>query len=116
MASLFRNKFVIIGIIVVVLGVIWYVFSSSSSSSSSIITSEAGNDIDPELVQTLLVMHSVTLTSTILSNPAFVTLKDFSSQIVPEPVGRDDPFAVLPANTSATPATTQSAHIFISSH
>ena len=44
---------------------------------------------------TLTDLQSVSLDAPIFKNPAFITLQDFSRQIVPEPIGRHDPFAPL---------------------
>ena len=73
----------------------WYMLSSKPSSStllSSNETAEAGAT-EKGLVEVLLQLRAVTLSGTILSDPAFLSLRDFGTQIVPEPIGRPNPFA-----------------------
>jgi hypothetical protein len=68
---------------------------------------------DQAIVSTLLTLQSITLSGSIFSNPAYATLKDFTTAIVPVPAGRSDPFAPLPASTPAPTATaSKSAQIF----
>ncbi len=80
---------------------IWWGFSSEAPSDSLLTTSPTGvSAADKELVDTLLQLRTVSLTGTILAEPAFMQLQDFGTQIVPEPVGRPNPFA--PLDVSAT--------------
>jgi len=37
-------------------------------------------------------MRSIRLDSSIFENPAFASLRDFGREIIPEPVGRTNPF------------------------
>ena len=97
-------------VLLVLIGVAWYEFSSPPAPSSLLTTTSTtgASGPDQQLVSTLLTLRTVTLTGTILSDPAFRSLKDFSTQIVPTDVGRADPFAPT-AGTSgvqvpATPA------------
>lgn len=112
MGIISRNKTIIIAVIVILVGIIWYVFSSSGSDSSSVITTDTTSVQDQSLVQSLLALRAITLSGAILSNPAFQTLKDDSTQIVAEPVGRNDPFQPLDASVSPSATTTQGAQIF----
>jgi hypothetical protein len=113
-ASLLRNKFAIILIIVVIAGGLWYGLSSSSSAPPAALSS-TGTDTsgDQSIVSSLLAMQSITLSGTIFSDPAYATLKDFTTAIVLEPAGRADPFAPLSSSVAApTPATAKGAQIF----
>jgi hypothetical protein len=109
--SLLHNKLVLIVIILVVLGGAWYGLSSSSAGPAPVLSS-AGTDTsgDQSIVSTLLALQAITLSGTIFSDPAFSTLRDFTTAIVPEPVGRPDPFAPLTAQSNAT--SSKSAQIF----
>ncbi len=51
------------------------------------------NPIDQELIALLLELKGITLDESIFSNPVFSSLSDFSQALVPEPVGRINPFA-----------------------
>src|SRR3989338_1969056 len=98
MEFLIRYKWILIGIGVAVAGFFWYASSGTSAPADILTTETAGgsaNSADKDLVETLLTLRSVTLSGTILSDPVFNALKDFGTQIVPEPIGRPDPFAPL---------------------
>jgi hypothetical protein len=71
--------------------------SSSSTSSNSLLTTEStdSNGPDQGLVATLLALRAVKLDGSIFQDPGFQALTDFSTQIVPEPIGRPNPFAPL---------------------
>jgi hypothetical protein len=58
--------------------------------------SPSENVADQELVETLLTLRAITLSGKIFEDPAFRALQDFGTTIVPEPVGRANPFAPLP--------------------
>jgi hypothetical protein len=60
---------------------------------------------DRDIVNVLLQLRAVTLSGTIFTDPTFMTLQDFGSEIVPEPVGRPNPFAPLGLNTQASTST-----------
>ena len=79
-------------------GFVWYGFSGSSQPTSLLTTQNAGGSSDSmekDLVATLLALRSVSLSGTIFSDTTFRGLRDFSTQIVPEPMGRPDPFAPI---------------------
>lgn len=102
-----RKTIIIILGAVAVAGAAWYGFSGTSSTGSLLSTQTADTSTsaaDQDLVTTLLTLKAVSLSGTILSDPSFKGLKDFSTQIVQEPVGRPDPFAPLPS--AAVPDTT----------
>lgn len=89
-------------------------FLGSEPSNSLLATEEGGEPVASErgIVETLLQLRSVSLSGTIFSDPAFIYLRDFGTQIVAEPVGRPNPFAPLslrPAAATTTTATTTSA-------
>lgn len=102
-----QNKFKIIGIVALLAGVAWYVLSSSGANtdSGSLITPETSvtvNDIDQDVVVTLLKLRAIQLNNGIFSDASFMSLKDFSVPIVPEPIGRPDPFASLGISVQTT--------------
>ena len=101
-ASLLRNKLVLIGIIIVVLGGAWYGLSSSSGPTPVLTSTGADTSGDGNIVSTLLALQAITLGDSIFSNPAYTTLKDYTTAILPEPVGRPDPFAPLPTLSTGT--------------
>jgi len=97
------NKLVMAAAALIIAGAVWYGFSGTSTTAPVLGTENASGTVsseDQDLVASLLKLHSVTLTGTIFSSQAFFGLKDFSTDIVQEPVGRVNPFAPLPAAAS----------------
>ncbi len=118
MRSLFQHKLILVIVAAVIAVIIWYGLSQSSApaASSSLVTTQpiAGSTDagTADLVSTLLALRSVTLSVTIFSDSSFQSLKDFTTAIVPEPVGRSDPFAPLPPESAPSATSLQSAQIF----
>ena len=114
MSFISQHKLIAILVLIVVLGMGWYALSGSSAPAPSLTTTQAAgtSPADQTLVTTLLALRAVKLDATIFSDPAFVDLRDFSTQIVPEPVGRDNPFAPLPSTAAASASSTKSAQLF----
>ena len=111
MQGFFQNKAVVVGIIaLVVAAAAWYGLTSPASSDTALVTTTSANAPGQDLVETLLALRAVKLDGTIFSEPAFSGLNDYSTPIVPEPVGRPNPFAPLVFAPSAS--TSQQAAIF----
>ncbi len=106
-----RSKFIWILVAIVIAGGVWYGLSSAPTSPDLTPTPQTGgsSSVDQGIVSTLLTLRAVKLDGTIFSEAAFLRLKDFSTEIVPEPTGRPNPFAPLstPSQTG-----TKSAPIF----
>jgi hypothetical protein len=101
--SLLKNRIVLLILAgVVVAGVIWYSFLREKTPQPLLQTEDLtqATSVDSDVVAILLQLRAVSLSGTIFSDPAFVSLQDFGSQIVPEPIGRTNPFA--PIGLSAT--------------
>jgi len=108
-----RYKFFVLGAAVLLAFGVWYGLSQGSPSSSSLLTADTPTDAaSQDVVDTLLQLRAVKLDGAIFTEPAFQTLKDFSTQIVPEPVGRPDPFAPLTTSLSPSASSTKAAQIF----
>lgn len=105
---------IIAGVVAVLVAVgIWIGLSSGGSSSSLLDTETVGdNGPDQELVATLLALRAVKLDGSLFSDPGFVSLKDFSTEIIPEPIGRPNPFAPLGSAVVIDSSTTKAAQIF----
>mgnify|MGYP001603793077 CR=1 FL=1 len=108
MNLLSRSKIALLVLALIIAGFAWYLFSGTPTAS--ILTTQASNSsndvADKDIVATLLTLRTVSLSGTILSDPSFRGLNDFSTQIIPEDMGRPDPFAplssgVLPSAPSA---------------
>lgn len=102
---LLSHKIMLVALAVLVAIGVWFGLTSATPSDSLLSTetvSEGGPE--QELVSTLLALRSVKLDGAIFTDPAFMSLKDFSTQIVPEPVGRPNPFAPVGGTASAQTA------------
>ncbi len=100
-----RNKLLILLALVVLGAGLWYAFLGASDTGSLLVNEDlttSTNASDKELVQTLLQLRAIELNGTIFTAPSFMALQDFGSQIVPEPVGRPNPFAPLGASAAAS--------------
>jgi hypothetical protein len=96
-------------LVVIILGAAWYEFSGSSPAPvlSTAATGTATDTQDAQLVSTLLQLQTVTLNGTILSDPGFLSLQDFTTQVVSEPVGRPNPFAPVSPGSVVEATTSQ---------
>ena len=105
--AILNHKLMVLGIGVLAAAALWFGMSQSTEQPT-IVTSNAqgtsntvGGVVTPgpvdqdtqQILDILLALRAVKLDDALFSNPAFMSLKDFSTQIVPEPVGRPDPFA-----------------------
>jgi len=91
-----NNKVVVVLVAIGIAALAWYMLSGSAAperilSQTAIDPSREG--VEAQLITFLLEVRNIRLNAQIFSNPAFVELKDFSTEIVPEPVGRDNPFS-----------------------
>jgi len=100
--------FVYIAIGVLVAFMAWR-FIAPEPQAESLLTTESmeTGSVDSTLVDTLLTLRAVSLSGTIFSEPAFAALQDFGTQIVAEPVGRENPFAPISFRATSTPRTSQ---------
>lgn len=108
MSWILQHKLIFIVAIVLVAGGVWFGLSSSAPPAPLLTTdtikatgSPTEESADQELVGSLLSLRAVSLSGTIFADPAFTGLQDFGTPIVPEPVGRPNPFAPLQGTASA---------------
>ncbi|HWO07310.1 MAG TPA: hypothetical protein VNM40_01865 [Candidatus Paceibacterota bacterium] len=116
--ALLQNKMVLMIVVgILVAGVVWYSFLRDRGTGELLQTDNLteATEADRDIVNTLLELRAVSLSGTIFSDPAFLRLKDFGSQIIPEPVGRPNPFApfqgqaVVGAAAAGTQATSSAS-------
>ncbi len=101
------HRLLSIGLLVVLVAVVGYGFTQNKEPTPVLTSvtpsgSPTQGSADQELVSTLLTLRAVTLSGTIFQDPAFVTLRDFGTTIVAEPIGRQNPFAPLTSRTTGT--------------
>lgn len=105
MKSSAQNR-ILVGVVLsfVIILVVWFSVSSVASEqtpSSSLLTAQAlqgsgASGVDADVVATLLQLRAITLSGTIFSDPSFSNLVDFGTEIMPEPIGRENPFESVP--------------------
>lgn len=112
MAPLSKNVKIILAVLVVgVLGFLAYSFLNKAPEAA--VTTQGGlssegvqesGAVGQRLMATLETIRTLKLDKSIVASPAFTSLKDFSTEISPLPVGRDNPFA--PPGVTASPRST----------
>ncbi|MEK7133987.1 MAG: hypothetical protein AAB804_02865 [Patescibacteria group bacterium] len=113
--TLGRHKLILIGVAVLIAVGVWYGSLSSSPPSPGLVTTPiagASGPAEQGIVATLLTLRAVKLDGTIFGDRAFMSLKDFSTEIIPEPIGRENPFAPLSLQAAPSASTTKNAQIF----
>ena len=102
-----KNKIILALVVIVIIAFAWFGLSDRQpTSSTSILTNETrsgGSAAEQEILRLLLDMRSIRLDSSIFESPAFASLRDFGQEIIPEPVGRTNPFAPVGSTRAPTP-------------
>ena len=96
--SLKNNKGVIVLLAVVIAFFAWFALSEKQPAAGLLTTegvSGTSTDAERELLRLLLDMRSIRLDGSLFEKPSFLYVKDFGKEIVPEPVGRKNPFAPI---------------------
>ena len=115
MEFLGKNKTVIIIVSGVLVAIGIWLGLRGDTPSDSLITTQASSNVSPEdrsLVDTLLQLRAVSLSGTIFSDPAFVSLRDFGTQIIPEPIGRANPFAPVSFDPTSVKIKSEDTKVF----
>ena len=96
---------ILIGILVIGGFFAYTYFFTGAPQKALSVTSSAGvnSTVDQDLIALLTTLKSIKLESGIFSDQSFRSLQDYSQTLVPEPVGRTNPFAPL---GNVTPAGT----------
>jgi hypothetical protein len=106
MATIMQHKlYAFLAVAILVGGIAWWSLSEAPADQSLLASESVSEQTgDRELVETLLQLRAVSLSGTILGDPAFQVLRDFGTQIIPEPIGRPNPFAPLSPFAATTSA------------
>lgn len=110
MLDLLKKNKIIIGILIVIIAAFAWFGLSDQQPTTSLLSNESRSSnsaADQEILRVLLDMRSIRLDSSIFENPAFASLRDFGRDIVPEPVGRTNPFA--PVGSTQTSSVNEAA-------
>lgn len=94
MTFLTRYRNVIITVLVALGGFVAYsIFIGTPGSVLIEESAPAQTAVEQELIALLIELRSIKLDLSLFENPEFQSLTDFSQELVPEPVGRENPFA-----------------------
>lgn len=96
---IFHNKIGMALLVTAVAVGAWMFLGGGSETPEAGLVTETfespATEADRDLVATLLQLRAVSLDGAVFQDPVFQSLFDFGSEIVPEPVGRTNPFAPL---------------------
>jgi hypothetical protein len=93
-----KYKNIILIIAIFIIAFVAYTMLFGGERDEALLTSESVeeiSDVEGNLLPLLMELRKVELEASIFSSPAFRSLQDFSQELVPEPVGRRNPFAPL---------------------
>lgn len=113
-----QHKLLFLLAIAVIVGGVWYGLSLSGTPEPLLVTTTpdgstaSAQGSDQEIIGTLLALRAVTLSGSVFADPSFMTLEDHGTTIIPEPVGRQNPFAPLGAQNVRLPAGATSTQVF----
>lgn len=91
----YRNWIAVIALVVVGFFIYTYFFTSTPEPVLSASTPSQNALVDADLIALLSELKSIQLDDSIFKDQTFLSLHDFSQTLVPEPVGRQNPFAPL---------------------
>ncbi|MDB5225226.1 MAG: hypothetical protein JWL87_178 [Candidatus Adlerbacteria bacterium] len=106
MMALLKKNMVVIGIVVVALGALFYFYSSGGSAPLLSSDEANGSPVSQEILATLGNLRTIKLDNSVFSDPLFVSLSDFGVTIPPAAAGRRNPFAPVGSSGSTPPAST----------
>lgn len=98
----FFKQYQTVVVFLVVVGLIYsayqFFFGTTNEQALSVTNVQAvGSVADQELIALLLELKGIRLDNAIFTDQNFVSLTDFSKDLVQEPVGRTNPFAPIDA-------------------
>jgi hypothetical protein len=97
----YKKMIIILGIIVIAAIAYTLMIGNTDDSllvSEGPVSGSGDSELQNELLALLLEIRSIKLDESILSDPVFISLEDFGQEIIPEPVGRENPFAPVKAS------------------
>ncbi|MDR3571433.1 MAG: hypothetical protein P4L81_04535 [Candidatus Pacebacteria bacterium] len=99
-----QHKLISTLVLLILIAAAWWGFTNTSAPAPVLANpaAEASSSQDTQIVSVLLQLQAVNLSGTILTDPGFLSLQDFTTQIITEPIGRSNPFAPLAATSTAT--------------
>lgn len=91
-----KYKNIIIIVAVIAAGFVAYTFFFTGESEpvfSTATTNPTETAVEQELLSLLLELRNITLDTRLLDDERFQSLRDFNQELIPQPTGRQNPFA-----------------------
>ncbi|OIP77647.1 MAG: hypothetical protein AUK16_01390 [Parcubacteria group bacterium CG2_30_44_11] len=93
MSAKIQNLIVLLGIILIAfLGYYLYTQNANSQLMNGTIDNQVALETSLFL-ERLIILQGISLDDSLFSNSRFQSLVDFSEPIIPQPIGRDNPFS-----------------------
>lgn len=112
-----KYKNIIIVIVIIVLGLVAYSFLKSSPTAETLLATTQRQDsaqvLGDEISSAINQINSLKLDRAVLDDSVVQHLIDHSKPIVPEPVGRNNPFAPIGQNEGDSASSTINSNIKI---
>ena len=110
-----KYKNIIIIAVIIGIGLIAYSFLKPDPTAETLLETTQRQDsaqvLGDEITSAISQINSLKLDRTVLDDPIVKKLIDHSKPILPEPVGRKNPFAPIGANSSVNGATSSAIKI-----
>lgn len=93
-----KYKNIIIAVAIIAAGFVAYTFFFTGEPEPVLSTTGTGGGqtvVEQELISLLLELRTITLDTRLLDDPRFQSLRDFNQELIPEPTGRQNPFAPI---------------------
>ncbi|MEK7627944.1 MAG: hypothetical protein AAB421_00805 [Patescibacteria group bacterium] len=108
MLSIIKENKIILGVVVLlIIAALWYGISGGASKPETLLATDnvsgAAAEQERAILDLIFQLREIQLAGTIFNNPAFISLRDFRTEIVAEPIGRRNPFAPLDTLSTSTP-------------
>ncbi|MCX6715965.1 MAG: hypothetical protein NT077_03030 [Candidatus Taylorbacteria bacterium] len=91
------KKTIIAIVVIVVLALVYFYFAGGeTTSTNSMLLGAESNSVGAAELSLLNQMKSLRIDTTLFSDPAYISLVDYSTKITAQNVGRPNPFAPVP--------------------
>jgi len=113
------KKAIIFVVAFILIAVLWSVFSGKKKDSASLTVtggqgtavplSSDGDIVEDTFLNTLLNISAISLNDSVFDDPRFMSLQDFTVTLIPQAVGRTNPFLQTGSTVPLTTTTTTTA-------
>lgn len=105
-----KSLFIPILVILLAILIVGYVYFSRGRDNDSLLQTRvktADEVIGKDLLLSLLKLKTLKLDDSLFRDPVFLSLQDWTIELVPQPVGRNNPFLPLGRNGGSVSTTTR---------